>query len=368
MKLNVVFTNAVNLNVLQQVIGASGINTSISIEGAHAVNINTLLAAMVSAGNSKLLDVGFNGAGLTSNNLQQAVAAAGTNVEISINTAQAVNLNVLEEVISAAGNSKRLSAIFNGAQLTGRNLERAVELAGEQVRIGVNTAQAVNISALLSLLNTAGDIKNFFATFNGAQLTGNQLQLAVESSGIRTRISTNTAQAINIGYLLSVIQAAGNSKQFSAEFNGAQLTSDYLQQAVAAAGSLVRVHVNTAQAVNINTLLSILQISGHNKFFSADFNGAQLTSNHLQQAVEASGANTAISVNSAEHANITSLLAAITAAGNTRNFSATFDGTRLSGSSLQQAVSASGTNSSVTLTSAESASLTTLLQIISSAG
>jgi len=84
----------------------------------------------------------------------------------------------------------------------------------------------------------------------------------------------NTAQAVNIGTLLSVIQEAGNEKQFSAELNGTQLSNSNLQQTVAAAGAKVRISVNAAQAVNINTLVSVLQAAGNTKFFSADFNGA----------------------------------------------------------------------------------------------
>ena len=69
--------------------------------------------------------------------------------------------------------------------------------------------------------------------------------------------------------------------------------------------------MNTAQAVNITTLLQLLSIAGNTKKFSADFNGAQLTSNNLQQAVSAAGTNVSISVNTAQAANITALLQAI---------------------------------------------------------
>lgn len=368
MKLSLNFNSTVNAGLLQKVVEAAGENTSINIGNAQKVNIATLLDAIDAAGDSVSLGADFVGSELTANNLQQAMAAAGDTVAISINTAQAVNINTLLDVIDEAGNAKKLSATFNGAQLTSNNLERAVKAAGNNVRIGVNTAQAVNITTLLSVLKDVGDSKQFFAIFNGAQLTSNNLQRALSEAGENTSISVNTAQAVNIGTLLSVIQEAGNEKQFSAEFNGAQLSSNNLQQAVAAAGAKVRISVNTAQAVNINTLISVLQTAGNTKFFSADFNGAQSTADNLIQAVNNAGSKTTISVNTAQATNIAQLLDAIDAAGDSKMFSATFNGAQLTSNNLQQAVSAAGANTTISVVSAESAPQSVLLQIIKTAG
>lgn len=128
-------------------------------------------------------------------------------------------------------------------------------------------------------------------------------------------ISVNTAQAANITALVKAIQNAGNNKNFSADFNGAQLTADNLQQALTAAGTKTKISVNTAQAVNINTMLQLLSIAGASKLFSATFNGAQLTANNLQQAVSKAGANTTIIVASAQSAPIATLLDVIGTAG-----------------------------------------------------
>ena len=257
----------------------------------------------------------FDGSALSASNLQQAVAAAGTQTTIRVNTAQAIHINTLLAVLSAAGNTKTFSADFNGAQLTANNLQQAVTSAGTKTAISVNTAQAVNISTLLAILSSAGDSKNFSANFNGAQLTANNLQQAVTASGARTAISVNTAQAIHINTLLAVLSAAGNTKTFSADFNGAQLTANNLQQAVTAAGTKTAISVNTAQAVNISTLLAILSSAGDTKNFSANFNGAQLTANNLQQAVAAAGNNTTIVVNSAQSVPINVLLELINIVG-----------------------------------------------------
>jgi len=51
----------------------------------------------------------------------------------SVPLAKAVNINTLLDVIDEAGNIKTLAATFNGAQLTSNNLERAMLEAGENI-------------------------------------------------------------------------------------------------------------------------------------------------------------------------------------------------------------------------------------------
>ncbi|MBF3247216.1 hypothetical protein HPR99_33455, partial [Pseudomonas aeruginosa] len=109
-------------------------------------------------------------------------------------------------------------------------------------------------------------------------------------------------------------------KKFSADFNGAQLTADNLQQAISAAASGTSISVNTAQAANISTLLQAINIAGNTKRFSANFNGAQLTSNNIQQALRAAGSNTSISMNSAQSANQSTLLELLDIASSSKQF------------------------------------------------
>ncbi len=119
--------------------------------------------------------------------------------------------------------------------------------------------------------------------FNGAELTADHLQQVISAAGTNTSVRVHTAQAIAISTLLSCISLAGSTKFLSLDFNGAQLTANNLQQAIAAAGANTSISVNTAQATNIDTLVSVIK---SNKKFSADFNGAQLTANNLQLAVK----------------------------------------------------------------------------------
>ena len=95
---------------------------------------------------------------------------------------------------------------------------------------------------MVDVLNVVGNEK-FSATFNGAQLTGNNLLTAAQAAGPNSTIGVNTAQATDISLLVSAIQAAA-TKKFSAELNGAPLgatpdSRNHLQRAVEAAAPLV---------------------------------------------------------------------------------------------------------------------------------
>lgn len=95
---------------------------------------------------------------------------------------------------------------------------------------------------MVDVLNVVGN-KKFSATLNGTQLTGNNLLTAAQEAGPNSTIGVNTAQAADISLLVSAIQAAA-TKNFSAELNGAQLgatpnASNHLQRAVEAAAPLV---------------------------------------------------------------------------------------------------------------------------------
>ncbi|MGU2019338.1 hypothetical protein ACSEU9_29595, partial [Pseudomonas aeruginosa] len=353
-----------NPSNMLEALSKTGKNTTISISNAQALNIDTLLKATTTAENTKNLSTTFNGAELTANNLQEVINLAGSLTRVSTIAAQAININTLLSAISTAGNSKSFSAEFNGAQLSSDNLLRAVNAAGTNTSISVNTAQAANITALLQTIHAAGNTKTFSAEFNGAQLTSNNIQQALDAAGTRTSISVNTAQAVNISTLLALINSAKDTKKFSADFNGAQLTADNLQQAISAAASGTSISVNTAQAVNISTLLALINSAKDTKKFSADFNGAQLTADNLQQAISAAASGTSISVNTAQAANISTLLQAINIAGNTKKFSANFNGAQLTSNNIQQALRAAGSNTSISMNSAQSANQSTLLELL----
>ncbi|HCK4821867.1 TPA: hypothetical protein N0H48_006467 [Pseudomonas aeruginosa] len=310
----------------------------------------------------------FDGRLLNPSNMLEALSKAGKNTTISISNAQALNIDTLLKATTTAENTKNLSTTFNGAELTANNLQEVINLAGSLTRVSTIAAQAININTLLSVISTAGNSKSFSAEFNGAQLSSDNLLRAVNAAGTNTSISVNTAQAVNISTLLALINSAKDTKKFSADFNGAQLTADNLQQAISAAAAGTSISVNTAQAANISILLQVINIAGNTKKFSANFNGAQLTSNNIQQALRAAGSNTSISMNSAQSANQSTLLELLDIASSSKQFQANYNGGMSNPSNLQQIVSRAGASATVFISDAQGLPIANILTLISSAG
>ncbi|MDB5980043.1 MAG: hypothetical protein JWQ69_1058 [Pseudomonas sp.] len=349
-------------NNLQEAIAAAGVNTSINVNTAQAIPIGSLLTLIQTAA-GKNLNIDFNGTQLNGAALLQTIIGADENTIISISSAHSAPIEILTAAFSTGGN-KKLNAHFIGNQLVGDHLLQTIIAAGVNSHIRVNTAQAIPVETLLTSIRAA-ESKKFSATFNGAQLVGDNLTRALATASMSHRINVNTAQAIPVDSLLATIQLVGN-KNFGADFNGAQLASDHLERAISVAGVNTEISVNTAQAVPINTLLTAIQIAG-SKQFSLDFNGAQLTGDSLQQTAASAGPNATLNVSSAEAAPINTILSAIEAAGN-KSFNAHFDGITLVVQILQQAVSAAGANTTILLGAAQAVPLATLLAAIAIAG
>lgn len=368
MKLVLSFDERAVPATLQQVMAAAGVNTIVNVSSAHALNAAVLLQLAETAGNHKRLNASFNGAQLAGGGLHQFITASGASTRCNINTAQSTAISVLLDAIGLAGGSKNLSVEFNGAQLVSDNLQRSVVAAGSTTSIGVKSAHASDIGTLLRALEIVGDEKRFSANFNGAQLVGNNLQQVVAASGVSSLVIVNTAQSVAINVLLQLLGLAGGSKRFAVQFNGAQLVADHLQQVVAAAGVNTNISVNTAQATNIGTLLEVFRIVGDVKSLEVEFNGAQLQPDNLQKAVGAAGAKTSVGVNTAQAVAIDALIQIIGAVGNGKAFSADFNGAQLVSNNLQRAVNVSGANTTISVGDAQAVPVSTLLDIISAAG
>lgn len=167
MRLALSFDERTASNTLQQIISATGNNATINIGSAHALNPTELLRLAEVAGDDKRLSASFNGAQLAGNGLHQFIAASGANTRCSVNTAQSTAIPVLLDAINLAGWTKNLSVDFNGAQLVADNLQRALIAAGMNTSISVNTAQASDIGVILHALGIAGDTKNLAQALMG---------------------------------------------------------------------------------------------------------------------------------------------------------------------------------------------------------
>ena len=196
----------------------SGPNTSFVIASANALRITDLIAAIQATGN-RFLSITFDGKASSEGFINQVIAAGGPHASFIINSAHALQIDTLIKIIRSSQN-KKLSLTLNGAQLSsnsdGNQILRIIEAAGPHTHINLNTAHATPIELLLSTIRAAAN-KNFSAEFNGAQLsttplTGNHLLRAVETAGKNTSISINTAQAVNIDTLLDIMLRASNKK------------------------------------------------------------------------------------------------------------------------------------------------------------
>ncbi|MCV6471733.1 hypothetical protein OFD54_16005, partial [Pseudomonas aeruginosa] len=103
-----------------------------------------------------LFSANFNGAQLTSNNIQQALRAAGSNTSISMNSAQSANQSTLLELLDIASSSKQFQANYNGGMSNPSNLQQIVSRAGASATVFISDAQGLPIANILTLISSAG--------------------------------------------------------------------------------------------------------------------------------------------------------------------------------------------------------------------
>ncbi|WP_271103558.1 hypothetical protein [Pseudomonas tohonis] len=368
MKLALQFDASVGINVLRQVIQAAGDNTTIAFNAAHGLDIGDLLSVVSAAGSDKRLVLGFDGARLTPRNLQQATSFAGERTAIEIGKGQNVNTSALLAVINAAGHGKQVKVSFNGAQADDEALLQLVDAAGRQVGIDINAGHAVPIERLLGIIDAASREGGLGVEFNGAQLLEANILQAVDRAAGSTAIGINSAQAVKEETLQAVMQAAGDGTHLGLSFHGGQLDDKGLLAAIEAAGTNTQIKVNTAQAMGPGALLLSINATANTKRFSVEFNGAELPFGNLQQAVEAAGINTAISVNTAQAMDPQELHAAIDAAGDLKRLDAQFNAMQMPGESLGQWVGAAGSRVALSIAAAQALPLPTLLEAVQAAG
>ena len=154
----------------------------------------------------------------------------------------------------------KLSLDFNAAQTTKAKLLSVIDAAGANTSISLNTAQTWPSADLVSVIQAAG-AKKFSVSLNGAQLTPAILNPSISAAGTNTSIAINTTQAYVAANGVGFIQTAG-SKNLNLEFNGAQTTKVMLQSVIGAAGANTSVSLNTAQTWPTSDLVNIVQLAG----------------------------------------------------------------------------------------------------------
>lgn len=378
MKLRITFNGAqASSDQMITVLSSAGTNTTVNINTAQSIP-TYLLTKIIQAAGSKNLNLAFNGAQLSGNQgiqIKQALAVAGSATTVSINTAQAVQTAVIVSVIRAAGN-KKMHADFNGAQLSGNpgdQLKQALAVAGANTRVSVNSAQSLQSSNLVSVFQAAGS-KRFSAAFDGSKLSGNpgdQIKQALAAAGTKASISVSEAQVLATSTLVSIAQAAG-SKNLSLNFIGSKFSGrpgDQLKRVLAVAGINTSVSLNSAQSMQLSVLLSIIRAAGSKKF-AVDFNGAQLSGKageQINQAVAAAGPNTDASVNTAQVIVTPTLISIIQLAGN-KELAFDFNGAQASSDQLARAVAVAGAHITISINTAQVQTTASLMALVRAAG
>lgn len=366
MKLALHFDGSVAINTLRQAILAAGESTTIHYSAAHDLDASAMLSVLSAAGGEKKLVLGFDGARLDPRSLQQAVSFAGAHTSIDISAAQAVQPSGLVTAISSAGDGKSLRAVFSGARVNEESLLSALDAAGRQVDIGLGASQSFALDILLATLQAAGDQRKLTVELGGAQPVANLLQ-AVEAAGAQTGIAINTAHALDRDDLQALMLGAGDGKHLSLSFNGGQVDEAALPQIVAAAGTNTLVRLNTAEAVAAGRLLSTIEATGNTRHLSVEYNGVQTPAAGLVQTLEAAGISTSVSVSSAQGVDVEGLLAALGAAGQTRRLDLQFNAGQLPAADLQRLVEKAGDRCSLSINGAQALPLPALLDVMKAA-
>ncbi|MFZ6048568.1 hypothetical protein ACFW0H_20895 [Pseudomonas sp. CR3202] len=193
---------------LLQAVEAAGANTGIAINTAHALDRDELQALMLGAGDAKQLSLSLNGSQVDEAALPHLVAAAGTNTLVRLNTAEAIGAGRLLAAIEATGNTRQLNVEYNGVQAAAAGLVQAIEAAGISTSVSVSSAQGVAVEGLVAALDAAGQARKLDLQFNAGQLPAAELQRLVEAAGNRCGLSINGAQALPLPALLDVLKAA----------------------------------------------------------------------------------------------------------------------------------------------------------------
>lgn len=316
----------ISVNQISQLISAAGSNTTISISDAQGRPQAELIPVIKSAKNKKLaIDIDAAKASINQT-LALINATSDPNTSYSIRNINSFSAQQMDSVFSAIGN-RLLSTQFDGASGSQNQAIHYINSSsGGNTSLSISSFSSLTSSAVTAVLNAVGS-KKFSAQILGAQTSQSQiLSILNQAVGANTLVSLTDAQSLTLSFAKQVFSAVG-SRTFNPDFNATATNVASLKQLVTAAGSGTSISVNTAQAFSSTELASILATAGQKKI-SLNMNGAQLGSGQLLSAVQAASSNTYLTVNTAQATNLNDMLSSISASGNT-NFSAQYNGAQL---------------------------------------
>lgn len=159
----IISINAENMTIndLNNLIQITNPNTSLSLSMAHAIAVGNI-SNLINLSAGKKLSFSMSGQTSTQDQLRAAVTNANGSTSTSIDTAHAVMLNVMLDLISTS-NNKELALTYNGSQLVvtptdGNYVVRALQVAKPTTSITVNSIGVTNFSLqhTLEIVRAAG--------------------------------------------------------------------------------------------------------------------------------------------------------------------------------------------------------------------
>lgn len=152
---------SMTINDLNNSIQITNPNTSLSLSMAHAIAVGNI-SNLINLSAGKKLSFSMSGQTSTQDQLRAAVTNANGSTSTSIDTAHAVMLNVMLDLISTS-NNKELALTYNGSQLVvtptdGNYVVRALQVAKPTTSITVNSIGVTNFSLqhTLEIVRAAG--------------------------------------------------------------------------------------------------------------------------------------------------------------------------------------------------------------------
>lgn len=187
--------------------------TKLSLVNAEALGYAGV-AQIVQTVGAREFGISVNAESMTINDLNNLVQITNPNTSLSLSMAHAISVGNISNLIALSA-GKKLSFSMSGQTSTQDQLRAAVTNANGSTSTSIDTAHAVMLSVMLDLISTSAN-KDLSLTYNGSQLVvtptdGNYVVRALQVAKPTTSITVNSIGVTNFSlqHTLEIVQAAG---------------------------------------------------------------------------------------------------------------------------------------------------------------
>lgn len=187
--------------------------TKLSLVNAEALGYAGV-AQIVQTVGAREFGISVNAESMTINDLNNLVQITNPNTSLSLSMAHAIAVGNISNLIALSA-GKKLSFSMSGQTSTQDQLRAAVTNANGSASTSIDTAHAVMLSVMLDLISTSAN-KDLSLTYNGSQLVvtptdGNYVVRALQVAKPTTSITVNSIGVTNFSlqHTLEIVQAAG---------------------------------------------------------------------------------------------------------------------------------------------------------------